>query len=653
MSISLEAANALDGAISRKISKAAAKRTRASGTVTRVDEDGTAYVMLDGSEIETPASQTAAAVREGERVGATVDNGELVIDGNYSAPATDDRAAVAAQSTADAAVQFAGEAASAAASAIENAEIAEQAAQSAQDSLKSVVQGATTVEKAVSVMQTALEAVVDYDAANDTTTEYFWHDANGAHVLGDTSGYRNDIDSTGMTIVEVSSEDSVAQFGTSGSQIGKDDESHMELDYHSMKMVDKDGNTYFHVSDISSGSITIDDGWEYYKSSGRTAYFDDGVVYYEDSQTAEGGNQETFFFYPPAESDSGFDGDDVVVYLNDEEFSSHYYAITPVAVQIGSSVYLCYRLKMSGDFTESGDELHFKWPVKNYAETVALTFGSRSHNDSIGVFSSVLGRACDAVDDYAVALNEGTVARRKSQVAIGSYNEEDDAHTVTHPAGSSAHYGTYALIIGNGTADNSRSNALAVDWSGNVLIAGDVQDMSGNKLSIAAIQTNHSSEDLDDQPQGSVWWGNGMSNAPNSSNGYIQSVRIGMYQMAFCFNGNTSAPTAFLRSKVNLVWQPWIRIDSSLSTRTQDISSTSGSNTQTVSFKGNSAYIVFRRGTTSCIANMSYWDSGASYIGTQGNISITKNANAKTGTITVTVGTGAVSCVASGNVTFG
>lgn len=41
-------------------------------------------------------------------------------------------------------------------------------------------------------------------AATDNTSvnelrEWFWHDATGAHILGDATGYRNDLDSTGST----------------------------------------------------------------------------------------------------------------------------------------------------------------------------------------------------------------------------------------------------------------------------------------------------------------------------------------------------------------------------------------------------------------------------------------------------------------------
>ena len=40
------------------------------------------------------------------------------------------------------------------------------------------------------------------------------------------------------------------------------------------------------------------------------------------------------------------------------------------------------------------------------------------------------------------------------------------------------------MIIGNGTADNARSNALTVDWSGNVEAAGEIIDGNGNSIPI-------------------------------------------------------------------------------------------------------------------------------------------------------------------------
>jgi len=63
-------------------------------------------------------------------------------------------------------------------------------------------------------------------AATDNTSvnelrEWFWHDATGAHVLGDATGFRNDIDSTGMHIRDTADEETVAEFAVDGATIGR------------------------------------------------------------------------------------------------------------------------------------------------------------------------------------------------------------------------------------------------------------------------------------------------------------------------------------------------------------------------------------------------------------------------------------------------
>lgn len=57
----------------------------------------------------------------------------------------------------------------------------------------------------------------------------------------------------------------------------------------------------------------------------------------------------------------------------------------------------------------------------------------------------------------AAAQGTGTIARTTAQMVVGKYNVEDTN-------------GDYALIVGNGTDDNARSNAFAIDWSGNLVL---------------------------------------------------------------------------------------------------------------------------------------------------------------------------------------
>ena len=77
------------------------------------------------------------------------------------------------------------------------------------------------------------------------------------------------------------------------------------------------------------------------------------------------------------------------------------------------------------------------------------------------------GRFAVANGKWSHAQNDHTIAAKEAQTVLGTYNEEDTSATTTHPSGT-ASYGKYAAIIGNGTASNARSNALAVTWDGDV-----------------------------------------------------------------------------------------------------------------------------------------------------------------------------------------
>lgn len=91
----------------------------------------------------------------------------------------------------------------------------------------------------------------------------------------------------------------------------------------------------------------------------------------------------------------------------------------------------------------------------------------------------------------SVALNEATHALARAQLAIGTYNKNDSTATTTHPSGTTA-YGTYAFIIGNGTGDSAsaRSNALTVDWQGNVTAAGTLSAAHSSVTDISSSVTS-------------------------------------------------------------------------------------------------------------------------------------------------------------------
>ena len=71
------------------------------------------------------------------------------------------------------------------------------------------------------------------------------------------------------------------------------------------------------------------------------------------------------------------------------------------------------------------------------------------------------GLQCETTGMAAHAQNAGTIAASWAQTAIGQYNVADSADT-------------YALIIGNGADNNTRANALTVDWNGGVNMGDDL-----------------------------------------------------------------------------------------------------------------------------------------------------------------------------------
>lgn len=78
------------------------------------------------------------------------------------------------------------------------------------------------------------------------------------------------------------------------------------------------------------------------------------------------------------------------------------------------------------------------------------------------------GFMTEASGDSSHAEGTYTKATHKSQHVFGAYNEEDP-----NSSGSGSR-GTYIEIVGNGNANNNRSNARTLDWEGNEVLAGDL-----------------------------------------------------------------------------------------------------------------------------------------------------------------------------------
>ena len=164
-------------------------------------------------------------------------------------------------------------------------------------------------------------------------------------------------------------------------------------------------------------------------------------------------------------------------------------------------------LFVSGPITvASGDASHAEG-----CSTTASGYYSHSegYNTKASNYAShAEGTSTKAFGDSSHAQNLGTIASMDAQTAIGTYNTQDSApSTAVHPDGDTSK-GNYAFIIGNGTSDSARSNALTVDWQGNIVASGGI---SVNDSVIINGRTYGSNEVLWTHPSG-------------DSNGYYMSA---------------------------------------------------------------------------------------------------------------------------------
>ena len=95
------------------------------------------------------------------------------------------------------------------------------------------------------------------------------------------------------------------------------------------------------------------------------------------------------------------------------------------------------------------------------------SFGQGLNSSAIGDGSHAEGHVTRADGLYAHSEGDNTFASFRSQHALGEYNCSDPS------SAESTERGTYIEIVGNGISAE-RSNARALDWSGNEYLKGDL-----------------------------------------------------------------------------------------------------------------------------------------------------------------------------------
>ena len=109
--------------------------------------------------------------------------------------------------------------------------------------------------------------------------------------------------------------------------------------------------------------------------------------------------------------------------------------------------------------------------AEGFSTTASSTASHAEGNHSIqsGITSYAGGNYTVASGACSHAEGNHTVANHKSQSVSGEYNVADPS------TASELVRGTYVEIVGKGTADNARSNARTLDWSGNEWLSGTLK----------------------------------------------------------------------------------------------------------------------------------------------------------------------------------
>lgn len=410
----------------RAIQQAARSKSSAYDTqaeVLRIDEEGTAWVHIPGGAEETPVELSIDA-KEGDIVQVRVADGRAWMNGNNTAPPTDDTKANQAQASAD-------------------------SAQSAAD-----------------------QAQADIDEEK----EYFWHDDAGAHVKG--KAYRTDIKSDGMKIIEAATEEEVARFGADGAQIGKDSEAHVAIEKQAMRLIGKYGSTFEVVDTRDADGLS--EYTETKTSTGSATLFVEHALSSITSVSVNGTVLDSTEYHRSPQLDRA-------IVLNEAPAAGASIEITYKSPDIMLWYTFGYRdpngnigtgsVAFGSYSTASGSESHAEGAYTkasggdSHAEGMHTTAsGGESHAEGYytvasGLYSHAEGQYCEAGGGSSHAQNTHTKASGSAQTAIGRYNVEDASSI-------------YGLIMGNGNS-TARSNAFGVTWDGDYEFALDSTAAAG------------------------------------------------------------------------------------------------------------------------------------------------------------------------------
>lgn len=526
--ISNKALRELNKALNAKIEKKAPSQTTVVQASVVNATEGDLWVKIDGSPTNTPCESSSVSVEVGDVVTVRIANGKATITGNISRQATN-------VSETNAIVAPVAKTAEVAKDTAEDAqENAEQAQQTAHTAYISADNAKTTADNAKTVADEA-------QSLANATNQHFWHADDGVHVTANTQEEWTGGDKTGANLLATSggvlirdgenpltgmtpsgfsiydgqgSADTnvIASFTSDGVQVGKDEQTRAEFTANAFKLVDKEGKNYVYISDLRDPETGVAEITEILTATKTSSAYKCTLSYPATSVTKVlvGTSTSTLtqitdftastntVTYPLTYTDATVA--QITYNTATSDAKAYTLGIRNTSSKLGLSSYaLGNGVEASGlySFAEGnytyavGKSSHAEgnstWAEGTYSHaecssTSALAYGSHaegmksvasgdgSHAEGYNCVSRGTYSHAEGQDTYATGTNShsqnlSTYAYGDNQTAMGKYNIADNNNT-------------YALIVGNGTS-NARSNALTLDWEGNLSIAGTLTAASG------------------------------------------------------------------------------------------------------------------------------------------------------------------------------
>lgn len=430
-------------------------------------------------------------------------------------------------------------------------------------------------------------------------------------------GKYNELDTDAILIIGNGTADNARSnlmtVGDSLIRIGNNSQSYITLDYHSLQMVDKEGNSYFYVSDLrnldgtmtdnfvgdgnqtvfelstviktaSTVTVTIDgvsiSGFTYTLGYGETP----GKITFNTAPTNEANisviytpaDSSTFLPFAPKAYTMGTRKDGRIGVFSVAEGNKNIASGVISHAEGNQTIASGRSSHAEGEYTEASNAFAHAEGYSSIADNRAThaegwgtqatgDYGSHSEgretkangqngSHAEGYGSVATGWAAHAegaqtlASAYAAhAQNYRTVATTNYQTVIGKYN-------VATRSGSGTNAdpyvytdtGNFALVIGNGSDDdtNSRSNALTVDWNGNINQAGrsTTSDMTSSEIQdfvddLQAVGNGIVVDYIVDQGTSGIWtyrkWASGVSECwgtqPSTSYAMTKTYGNGYY----------------------------------------------------------------------------------------------------------------------------